>query len=265
MEPRSSEMIPLGQIAPPSTPSRRGIDPDSLGGLADSMAAEGLHQPIGLRDLGAGAGYELIWGHRRFLAAHLLGWAVIEAKLFPIDYDPDLARVSENLNREELTPIEEAHEVQRFVAKGQSHAAIARLFRVSPSWVAARVHLLTLPLDVQDAIHAGTITLGVGAALGQVDHDGYRRELLDEAARTGATARVAEVWTAHYQADKARIVSNHLTVGEIIEARQNYVIKWACESCHAEVPYPETRAWRFCASCSATIADAVRDADQPVR
>jgi len=87
---------------------------------------------------------------------------------------------------------------------------------------------------------------------------------LGEATPTG-TARVAEVWVAHYQADKQRIVSNHLTVGEIIEARQSFVIKWACESCQQEVPYPETRAWRFCASCSATIAEAIAAPPQPAK
>ncbi len=257
-------MLDLGAILEPSHRLRESIDVERLGELADSMAAEGLHQPIGVRGPLPGTTFEIVWGHRRYLAARLLRWPQIEAKVFTPDYDPLLASVSENLQRADLTPMDEARAVARFVDRGEPDAAIARLFRRSAAWVRQRRQLLTLPLDLQEGIQAGTLALSVATVLADIDHDRYRAELLSEAQRSGATSTVVEVWRAHYLADRDRIISNTLTVEEIAERRETWRIVVSCDACHRDTDYAATRGLRLCLPCHADLTAAVAEAERAI-
>jgi ParB/RepB/Spo0J family partition protein len=223
------------------------------------MAAEGLHQPVGVRGPLADGTWEIIYGHRRLLAAQLLRWESIPAKLHPVDFDPLLAAVSENDNRESMTPLEEAEAVQRFVDRGEPDAAIARMFRRSPPWVAARRALLGYPEDIRTAVGAGAIKLGVAGALADIDHDDYRESLVKEAIRTGATTATAEIWRQHYLTDRERIISNHLVVEEIMSRREAWKIVVACDLCGTEHEYQDTRSLRVCVGCRNTLAQVMAE------
>jgi ParB family chromosome partitioning protein len=255
------EQIPMTQILEPSHRLRESIDAERLGELADSIAAEGLHQPIGVRGPLDGGRFEIVWGHRRFLACQLLKWDAIPARLFAADYDPLLAAVSENLNREQMTPLEEARAVARFVERGEPDAAIARLFRRSSAWVAGRRRLLDLAPELQEAIHEGRLSLGVAEVLGDIDHEDYRASLVKEAQRTGATRTTVEVWRQHYLADRERLIGNHSTVEEIAASREAWVIYTRCDGCAQNAPFADTRSMRFCASCYSSLVAALRDAE----
>lgn len=257
-----TRMLPLTLINEPSHRLRESIDAERLGALADSMAAEGLHQPIGARGPLEDGRFEIVWGHRRFLAAELLRWREIEAKLFPSDYDPLLAAVTENNQREDLTPMDEARALHRFVERGEPTSAIARLWRRSSSWVSERLELLALPHELQDAIHDRTLPLGVARVLATVDHADYRRSLIDEARRTGATVRTVEVWAAHYLADRERIVANHMMVAEIAERREAWKLVIACELCGEDVDYSSTRSLRACTTCMDALAHLIEQSGQ---
>lgn len=243
------QRVPLALIREPSHCLRVSIEPGSLGELADSMAAEGLHQPIGVRGPGGDGGFEVVWGHRRLLAARLLAWPTIAARVFPATYDPLLAAISENLQRTDLTPIEEAHAVARFLERGQARVAIARLFRRSPAWVDARLALLELPEDLRAAIQEHRLTVTVAEQLGAIDHEPYRRSLIAEAERTGATGTVAALWRQHYLADRDRIVSNALAIEEIASRREAWKILVPCELCGENHEYQHTRSLRVCHPC----------------
>jgi ParB family transcriptional regulator, chromosome partitioning protein len=252
--------LDLALIDEPERPLRDAIDPGPLSELADSMAAEGLHQPIGVRGPDPDGRYRVVWGHRRLLAARLLQWPDIEAKVFPPGFADALARVSENLQRTDLTPVEEAHAVEQMLALGHSRASVARLFRRSASWVDARLGLLQLPEALRAAVHEGRLTLGVAYALAEVDHEDYRAELVAEAERTGATAATASIWVAHYKSDRTRFIANRATVQEMTEARSKFIVYYPCDVCHTDTDYTDTRALRLCADCASGLARALADA-----
>lgn len=238
------------------------MDVGELGALADSMSASGLHQPIGVRGPLTGGVFEIVYGHRRWTAAKMLKWPDIEAKVYPADYDPLVARTEENGLREQLNPREEARVVKQFLDKNYSQAETARLMRKSYSWIAARVELLTWPQELQDAVAAGAVALSVARELATIDHPGYRDELIREASRTGATQRQAAVWRAHYEADRERIVGNHMAVAEILERREQFYIDVLCESCRARVPATATRLLRICTDCDTELRTAQANHDQ---
>jgi ParB family chromosome partitioning protein len=230
------------------------MDAQKLGELADSIAAEGLHQPIGIRGPFPNGNYEIIFGHRRYLAHQLLHAESIAARIYPPDYDPLLAAISENLQREDMTPLEEARAVARFVERGEPDAAIARLFRRSASWVRARRELLEMPADIQAAVQDGGLSLAVAGELADIDHEAYRKSLTAEAHRTGATALTAAHWRQHYLTDRERIIGNSLIVEEILSRREAWKIVVACDLCDTDHEYQDTRSIRVCVSCRNELA-----------
>lgn len=251
--------VPLHLIREPSHQLRERINPERLGELADSIAAEGLHQAIGLRGPLDDGTYEVIWGHRRFLATSMLKRDTIAAKIHSADYDPLLAAVSENIQREDLSPVEEAIALNKFIDRGEPIAALARLFRRSLPWVYGRLALLDLPEDLKEAVHTRIITLGVAEALADIDHEEYRKSLIAEAQRTGATATTVNIWRAHYLSDRARIQENFSTVENIIANREKFIFYCPCEGCNKPTPYGDTRSLRLCLPCMEDLTQAFQE------
>ena len=247
----------LTAIDPPADAHRLGHDEQRLGELADSLASEGLHQPIGVRGPTADGRFEIVYGHRRYLAARMLGWPTMEAHVYALDADTLTIRASENLNREQLSAAEESAVCGRFRTAGFSRAETARRLRHSVSWVDTRLALLECPEDVRAAVHAGALSIGVATQFAGVDHAPYRRELIAEAARTGCTVLQASAWVAAYAADRERIAQNLVTVEEIASSREAWVLKIACDACGVEANYPDTRAMRFCLACTNTLLAAL--------
>jgi len=248
--------VELGKLRPPTDQHRESINPERLGALADSIAAEGLHQPIGVRGPLEDGTYEIVWGHRRYLAVRSLRWLNVPCRIFPADYDPLLARGSENLQREQLNPVEEAHVVQLYLARGIARTEVARLCRRSTSWVDQRAQLLKLPPDVLDAIREHGLPLAVAEQLADVDHEPYRRSLLYDAVQHGATASVAALWRQHYLADRDRIVTNTIKIEQIIADREKYRLMYPCDWCNEATPYEGTRTVRLCTDCDTQLQAA---------
>lgn len=252
-------LVPLDLIDESPNQRRTHYDPQALGELADSIASEGLHQPIGVRGPLSGGRFQIVWGHRRARAAVLLRWTEIEARVFPPSYNPLLASVSENLQRADLTPLEEARAIQDFITMGESTSGIARLFRRSLHWVEERLSLLDLPEDLSAAVHDGRLPIRTALALRAVDHEPYRRELVAEVARSGASLGVVSTWTAHYAADRERYIRNRTTVDEMVQDRQAFVIYFACPGCRRDVPYPDTAAMRLCIKCHDALLSGLKE------
>lgn len=251
------DVIPMELVDEPPRPSRDVIDPERLGTLADDIAANGLLQKPGVRGPMPTGRFELIWGHRRLLALRLLRWREVPCMVYPATYDPDVARVAENLQREELNPIEEAQECQRFIDKGMPRAAVARLFRRTPAWVDGRLTLLHFPADIQQAVRDGQVSIGVAGVLAQLDHDLVRADFLKEAIRTGAKTATAETWLYHYRADRDRIVTNALTVEQFVSERESWKIMVPCDLCNEDTDYQRTRSLRICTECLPHIEPAM--------
>lgn len=245
--------VPLASVDEPETPSRETLDPERIGALADDIAANGLLQRPGVIGPDPAGRYRIAFGHRRLLAIRLLRWPELPVKCWPAGTDPRQIRVSENNIREALTAMEEAREVVGMLNTGLPVSAVARLFRRSPAWVGQRRDLLALPADVQDAIQVDGLPLGVAVVLGDIDHAEYRRSLLDEAKRVGASLATAELWRQHYLTDPARVAGNYSTVAELLKARAEWKVMVPCEACRQDVDLLETVTLRVDRECLAAI------------
>ncbi len=158
--------IPLKQIIPNTYQPRRQFDDVQLNELAQSIQVNGLLQPIIVR-LNDDQKYEIIAGERRFRAVELLNWEKIPAIVRDYSNQESAAlALIENLQREDLNPIEEAQAYQRLEQMEQlPQKDLARKLGKSQSYVANKLRLLKLAQPVQQAIITGTISQRHGRAL----------------------------------------------------------------------------------------------------
>jgi ParB family chromosome partitioning protein len=160
--------IPVRDIRPNPYQPRRDFDEEALAELASSLESAGLLQPVVVRP--SNGGFELIAGERRLRAAERLGWTEIGAVVRDVD-DRTLLTLAliENLQRDALSPIDEALAYQRLVEDfAVSHAEVATLVGRSRPTVANALRLLRLPDEVQDLVHRGTLSTGHARALLQL-------------------------------------------------------------------------------------------------
>jgi ParB family transcriptional regulator, chromosome partitioning protein len=185
--------IPVDAIHPNPRQPRRRFEPEAASGLAESVRRQGVIQPLLVRPRGVG-GYEIVAGERRWRAAREAGRETVPAVVRTADdRDTLLLGLVENVAREQLTPIEEAHAYAVLVDEfSLSLGEVAeRVGRSKPS-VSNRIRLLELPDDVLGMVERGQLTEGhARAVLAVPDHEG-RRRLAREIVRRGLSVRAAE-------------------------------------------------------------------------
>ena len=185
--------LPVDAIHPNARQPRRRFDADAASGLAESIRAQGLLQPVVVRPRAAG-GYELIAGERRWRAAREAGAGTVPALVREAgDREALLLALVENVAREQLSPIEEARAYAVLLDEfGLSLAEVAgRVGRSKPA-VSNRVRLLDLPQDVLELVERGDLSEGHARAVLAVPGHEERRRLARRVVREGLSVRAAE-------------------------------------------------------------------------
>lgn len=167
--------ISVGLIVPNPHQPRKRFDEALLNELAESIKEQGLIEPITVRPLEMEAGtYELVVGERRLRAAKIAGFELIEAIVredLSAQDAHELALI-ENLQREDLTPLEEAHSLAELLEQYDgSYAHVAQRVSKSKTHVRLRVALLTLPKAIQDMLEDGRLNIGQVIAITQIEGD----------------------------------------------------------------------------------------------
>ncbi len=152
---------------------RTRMDEGALNELAESIRTQGIMQPILVRELAGGAAgvYEIIAGERRFRAAQLAGLKEVPVLVREVaDENAAIMALIENIQREDLNPLEEAHGVRRLLDEfGLTHEQAAQAIGRSRSATSNLLRLLNLAAPVQTMLLAGDIDMGHARALLAVD------------------------------------------------------------------------------------------------
>lgn len=161
--------IPIDILDPDPGQPRTIFDDATIESLASSMAATGQVVAIMVRPVGDR--YVIVHGERRYRAARLLGWRELRAEVGDVAAEdvPWLALV-ENVQRQDLTPVEEAKAYQRMVEAGFTQSEVGRRVGKTQSYVAQKLRLLKLPATIQDLLTARTITEGHARQLLRLDY-----------------------------------------------------------------------------------------------
>jgi ParB family chromosome partitioning protein len=172
--PATPSQLPLGEMVAGMYQPRTRMDEGALYELAESIKAQGIMQPILVRRLtdGPNAGkYEIIAGERRFRASHLAGLTHVPVLVRDVPNEAAAAMaLIENIQREDLNPLEEAQGLQRLIKEfGLTHEQAAQAVGRSRSAASNLLRLLMLAEPVQSMLMAGDIDMGHARALLSLD------------------------------------------------------------------------------------------------
>jgi ParB family transcriptional regulator, chromosome partitioning protein len=165
-QPDTLRDLEVNQLQPGKYQPRAHMDQASLTALADSIKSQGVMQPIIVRKLQQN-GYEIIAGERRWRAAQIAGLKQVPVVIREVADEAALAMaLIENIQREDLNPIEEALGIQRLINEfAMTHEGAAEAVGRSRSAVSNLLRLLNLPKTVQDMVLQGTLDMGHARAL----------------------------------------------------------------------------------------------------
>ena len=191
----SSEVltIPLDRIRPNPQQPRMSFDRDSLEALSISIRNFGLIQPVTVRR--TGDFYEIISGERRFRAARIAGLEAIPAYVREADTDVQLLEMAlvENIQRENLDPIEEALSYRRLIEECQlTQEQLADRLGKKRVTVTNTLRLLRLPAKVQHDLKIGLVSVGHAKVLLSVEDPLIQESLCDRVIREGLSVRQLE-------------------------------------------------------------------------
>ena len=184
--------IPLSAISPSPFQPREHTDDEAIAGLADSIRQHGVVEPVLVRPSGANR-YQLVAGHRRLLAAQQAGLETIPALVRRLnDREALVLSLVENLQREYLTPLEEASAFMRLAEDfGFTHRQIGEVVGRSRAYVTNSMRLLSLSEAGQMAIREGKLSRGQALAIMALPED-ERDGAVVRALREGLSVRQLE-------------------------------------------------------------------------
>ena len=184
----------VSEIEPNRGQPRKRFDPEKLAVLAESIATHGVIQPLTVRRVAGISGVQLVAGERRWRAAKMAGLREVPVRIMELsDSDAMAIALIENLQREDLNPIEEAAGYKELMDSfGMSQEEVAKVVGRARSSVSNAVRLLALPADVQNMASEGTLSRGHCKALLQLSDPAQISSLAAKAALEGMSVRRLE-------------------------------------------------------------------------
>ncbi len=184
------------EIEPNREQPRKHFSTESISNLADSIREHGILQPILVRPLDSG-GYQIVAGERRWRAARMLGLDEVPVTIKELtDTETMQIAIIENLQRENLNPIEEANGYNDLIENyGMTQEQVGKMVGKSRSAIANAVRLLTLPQRVQKMVENGELSSGHAKALLGFEDEEMLVAIANRAADGGMTVRQVEKMT----------------------------------------------------------------------
>lgn len=190
MRPDSS--LPISSIKPYRGQPRKHFDREDLAELTDSIKQNGVLQPLLVRK--SGTGYEIVAGERRYQAAKAAGLSEVPVVIRDIS-DDDVFKLAliENLQRSDLTPLEEARGYRQLIKeRGLTQEELAKALSKSRSAITNTLRLLDLPSEVQSYVEDGELTAGHARAILAVPSVDGRIALAEKVVREKLSVRETE-------------------------------------------------------------------------
>ena len=198
------QMLPIHKVEPNPNQPRRDFDPEELQSLSDSIATHGVVQPLTVRETANGY-YQIIAGERRWRAARMAELREIPAVIIQADDKKvmELALI-ENLQRQDLNPVEEAMGYQTLMTEyGLTQEETAERVGKSRPAVANMLRLLALPADVLDMVREGKLSAGHARAVVALKTEKMQKEAAQKITALGLSVRQAELLCKNLQREPA--------------------------------------------------------------
>jgi ParB family chromosome partitioning protein len=192
-KPQDVQTLPIEFLQRGKYQPRRDMDPEKLKELADSIAAQGVIQPIIVRKIEGENKYEIIAGERRWRASQLAELQEVPVVLKDLDDRSVMAiALIENIQREDLTALEEAEALRRLQDEFElTHQQIATAVGKSRTTITNLLRLLELAFDVKVMLAKGLLEMGHARALLGLE-ESKQTEIANKAVKQGLTVRAVE-------------------------------------------------------------------------
>lgn len=195
--------IDINEIKPNRNQPRKLFDADRLQELADSIQEHGVIQPLIVRSVDNG--FELVAGERRWRAARLAGLKTVPCLLRELSEEENaLIAIIENMQREDLNPIEEAEGLNRMIdAFGLTQEQVSKSVGKSRPYITNSLRLLKLPVEIKDMLSQGSLTPGHGRALLAMTDPKVQLTVAQKIISEGLSVRAIEAMVQKKQGAKA--------------------------------------------------------------
>ena len=216
------QLLPIYKVEPNPDQPRQEFDPEELQNLADSIAEHGVIQPLTVRETGSGY-YQIIAGERRWRAARLAGLKEIPAVIIEADDRKvmELALI-ENLQRQDLNPVEEALGYQALIADhGLTQEEAAKQVGKSRPAVANALRLLNLCPEVLEMLREGRLSPGHARALLTLKSEKKQQEVAQKICALDLSVRQAELLCKNIDKAPAKEPAPTFAVDYIGECEKN--------------------------------------------
>jgi len=246
--------LDLTLIDPPEYAVRSNINDAELMELADDIKRVGLIHPVTVKP--KGDRYEIVAGHRRYLAHQLLSAKTIRAQIITdTATDSDTVMLLENYSRSEVDPLDEALFFQRLLeSQSLSQSQLSLKIGRSASYIGQRLQLIRLPEKLLEALAAGRLTAAQALALAKCPNPDYLQYYQTQAEEQGANARTIQAWLAGCPLPAAGDVnaSDNPTV-LLTSPAPPAVPSWVCGICGERKPAQECLMVPVCLPCHQQI------------
>lgn len=245
--------LSLDLIDEPKGILRMEIDPGELEELAKSISEIDLLQPILVSP--EGERFEIVFGHRRYLACQKLGLLKIRSIVREMtQQEIGIARATENINRADLTPLEEAATYKNLLTEyGLTLEQVAQKMSKSAGTIKRRMDLLKMPPQLQKAVHGKRISISVAEELWTIADMPELDYYLSFAVDGGCTKEVARTWAKEWRDKKRREATPGVEGGQGFAPSEPRPVYVACDLCTGAMEIGQETVLRVCPVCAETI------------
>lgn len=211
--------LKLTEIEPNRAQPRKNFDENALAQLADSIKQHGILQPLVVRPIAGGGGYQLVAGERRWRAARMAGLTEVPVIIKELDDEQVFAiALIENLQREDLDPVEEAQGYQKLMDKfGLTQDEVSQRVGKSRPVIANALRLLSLPDEVLELVSSGKLSQGHARTLLSLSDKNGIKKLAEEIIDKELSVREVEKIVKHMQSGEEPPSSKHTSRTSVLE------------------------------------------------
>lgn len=227
--------VALADIQPSNYNPRKNFDEKSLAELADSIRQQGVLQAIGVRPIAENR-FEIVFGERRYRASQIAGLEEIPAVILDIsDETAEEMAVTENLQRKDVTPIEEANAYQKLIESGRHNVqSLAVQFGKNESYIRTRLKFVSLIPEIARLLEQDELTISVATEICRygedIQHDIYEKHLKED------------LLFASWRGLKASEVAKKIEQNYTADLKRYFFDKTVCLSC----PHNTNNMMLFC-------------------
>jgi len=246
--------VAISLLVDPADPHRLGMDHARLVELAQDIKENGLINPLCVRAIGGGQ-FEVVAGHRRLAALRMIGALNARCAVLNLsDEKYEQIKFAENLQRSDLTPMEEALAVSRLMmSTGCSEGEVAKKLHRSGTWVHRRVELMLLPDDLKEAVHLGQMATASALLLAEIADEHHRRYLLAYALSSGASTQVLREWVSQWKLARDAGNAGDAPLPDMGSPAQAAIVQMPCFTCGEVHNHLELQIVRLCKGCATEI------------